>query len=277
MRQPLSRETPVNARRFQKWIGDYGGYRYQVTEHRLNDWLNQFKDDDRIIAARILDSVDFVGHERIANAYRDCLAALPGWDKAAGRRKGKWRFVAFSGSAGESGDSMLHEFRLANGLDSKRFDSLFILRRDLLQENLGADDTVVFVDDFSGTGRQICTAWEETFRELLVGGPTAYLILAAAGDEALKNIRSKTELSPHVGFRLTNRDRFFHEDCGHFTAEEKRTILKYCEKLQPENPKGMGDCGYAIVFCHRCPNNSIPVLWCHTDAWWAIFPRSRLP
>ena len=67
-----------------------------------------------------------------------------------------------SRSAGESGDAMLYQFRLANGLDGRGFNELFVSRSDLFRlpmlpegdpNRLGEDDVVVLLDDFSGTGK----------------------------------------------------------------------------------------------------------------------------
>jgi len=41
---------------------------------------------------------------------------------------------------------MLHAFRLPNSLDKRKFDSLFVGKRDLPGEQLGAEDCVVFVE-----------------------------------------------------------------------------------------------------------------------------------
>src|SRR5207245_1228910 len=80
----------------------------------------------------------------------------------------------------ESSDRMLHTFRAANGLNAERFDNLFIHKSELLRQNLGAADTVVFVDDFAGTGEQAVTAWKESLGELLPGRPRIFLVLAVA-------------------------------------------------------------------------------------------------
>jgi hypothetical protein len=44
---------------------------------------------------------------------------------------------------------MLAAFRVANQLTAKRHDELFIYKADLMKEQLGPEDTVVFVDDFT--------------------------------------------------------------------------------------------------------------------------------
>ena len=126
MRRPSPRNTPIDISRMTAWTDDFAGYRYNITERRIDRWLNQFDDKHRDIAARVLDCVDFISHEQMAQAFREILNSLNGWHRKEGQRQGKWRFVAFSGSAGESGDSMLHKFRLANGLNGRNYDSLFI-------------------------------------------------------------------------------------------------------------------------------------------------------
>src|SRR5207249_3575458 len=132
-----------------------------VNEGRIDRWLGQFQAAHRDIAARVLDATEFVSNEQIAEAYRQALRALPGWHMNQARRRGRWRFVPFSFSAGESGDSMLHVFRVANALQHRRYDELFIHIRDLPSAALDEDDTVVFVDDFSGTGDQAVRNWND--------------------------------------------------------------------------------------------------------------------
>ena len=65
---------------------------------------------------------------------------------------------------------MLHHFRVANRLDARSLHELFVSRSDLFRQpslpdddpqKLGEDDVVVLLDDFSGTGTQVCNAWND--------------------------------------------------------------------------------------------------------------------
>src|ERR1700730_11537583 len=58
------------------------------------------------------------------------------------QRRWFWFFGAFSGSVGESGDRMIHEFRMANSMTRKQFNYLFIHRSELVQNKIGPADTV---------------------------------------------------------------------------------------------------------------------------------------
>ncbi len=273
MREPLPRNSPINSTRIGDWTRLFLEYRIPGTEERIDEWLNQFEVNDRDIAARILDSVDFMTNEQIADAFRSILNNIQGWSRDESSRTGKWRFVAFSTSAGESGDSMLYKFRHANGLNGRTFKHLFIYKSELLKEELGPKDKVVFVDDFSGTGSQICDAWLDNIKELLPGNPEVYIVLIAANILAKNKIEEKTNLSVRTNIELTERQNFFSASCTYFNRTEKNKILRYCKLVDNRFPKGFGDCGFVIVFAHTCPNNSIPILRANHPSWMGLFPR----
>ena len=273
MNRPLDRLAPIDARRFSRWLASFAGYR-NVTQRKIELWLEQFDPADRDLAARVLDAIYFVDQQHIRNAFNDALMSIPGWSKNPSERSGRWLFVPFSSSAGESGDSMLHGFRMATGLTLRRYDSLFYHRSQLLSATPGPEDTVVLVDDFSGTGNQATTSWSSTFAELLPGGPRTFLLLVAATDTALNKIREKTEMEPICEIPLTsNRSSIFSPGCPHFTQAEKDRLLTYCARADRAHPKGYGDCGLVVVLAHRCPNNSIPVLHAVNRHWDGLFPR----
>ena len=148
MKQPLPCGTAIDMRRITGWLNDFTGYRHAITEGRIDRWLKQFDTPDQDLAARILDVTDFITHEQINSAFRSILATLDGWHIEEEKRIGRWYFVAFSASAGESGDEMLHCFRQANNLNGRRYNHLFKYKSELLQENLGPNDSVVFIDKF---------------------------------------------------------------------------------------------------------------------------------
>jgi hypothetical protein len=273
MKQPLAPGTEISLPRISDWVDNFGSYRHQVTDPKIERWLRQFSAGDQDLAARLLDVIDFVGHTQMSQLFRQMLGAIPGWDLNPKKRSGRWRFAPYSTSSGQSGDSMIHSFRLANNLDSKANDELFIRPRDLLAEQLKADDTVVLIDDFSGTGRQVCDSWERPLQELLPSEPRTFIMLLAASSTARLRIIAETPLRPIIGFELTNADNLFNEACTHFSTAEKKILLRYCRRARGHNPTGFGDCGFVVVFAHRCPNNSLPILHKSEGNWAGLFPR----
>jgi hypothetical protein len=188
--------------------------------------------------------------------------------------RGKFAFVAFSSSAGESGDNMLHQFRIANSLNHRQFDSLFIGRSDLLRVGLGADDTVVFLDDFVGTGNQAVTAWQNMFQELTAGIGNVYLVTVGAFRVGSERVKKETRMQLLTHRSLGYQDNLFHDNCNHFSTHDKGRLLHYCKIASPARPRGFGDCGLVIVLYHQCPNNSLAILHASSQAWEPLFPRS---
>jgi hypothetical protein len=285
MRRPFAPGTPVDARRYKRWIASFGSYRGGITNPLIEGWFGNFDDDDQDLAARVLDVVEYYGHIQIHAAYRQALKTLPGWHKLASKRVGKWRFAAMSGSAGESGDAMLHHFRVANELDKKEFNPLFVTRSELFRQpllpegdpqKLGTDDVVVLLDDFSGTGTQVDDAWNDpqtSFGALLAGVGKVYLVLVAASHVAKKRIAEKTTLSLVPGHWLHDSDNAFSAKCKHFTTADRERLLHYGKIADKKNPMGFGDCGFVVIFQHRPPNNTIPILHEDHSKWTGLFPR----
>jgi len=273
MRAPLPRGSSIDGNRVADWLNVFEGYRTSVTEGGIQRWIDQFAREDRDMAARLLDSVEFINTQRIRTAFRELLNSFEGWHIDPAKRKGEWRFVPFSASPGTSADSMIHVFRQANGLSSNKFNSLFKYKSDLLRETFSQNDTIVFVDDFSATGNQACESWKLFFDEIMPPEPRKILVLVASSDSALERIRAETELEVINDILLNNSDNIFHEACNHFSQGEKGRLLRYCQRADRGKPRGYGDCGYVVVFSHRCPNNSIPVLHVTKPQWRGVFPR----
>ena len=274
MNLPLDRGSEIDAHRYQTWLARFAVYRTPVTQGLVELWLKQFPSTEFDLAARVLDSVLFLNHTHISQCFRQLLEGMEGWDKSAKKRKGQWYFVPFSRSEGESGNSMLHQLRMATGMAKREFDPLFVNRSDLVALKPSAEDTVILIDDFSGSGKQASDSWNEMFSELLFGGPRVVLMLVAATSSALKRISKETEMEPVCGTTLHARDDIFSTACKHFTDAEKATLLEYCKRASPSNPKGFGDCGLVVVLAQRCPNNSIPILHANHKKWRGLFPRN---
>jgi hypothetical protein len=273
MQKPLNRGEPLNNARYKRWLANFSTYASHVTRQKIELWLDQFDAPDQDVANRILDAVLFIGHDQIRNTFRQLLDGIPGWHSDPTKRKGQWVFVPFSGSVGESGDSMVHAFRMATGMTQKRFNPLFVHRSELVRLRLKPEDTVVLIDDFSGTGNQATTAWKEVFSEILSEEPRTFLLLVAATKEAVVAVRENTEMELSCGKILDKRHNFFAEQCNVFSNKEKSTVEHYCRIADNRYPRGSGSSGLLVVLAHRCPNNSLPILHADHKSWSGLFPR----
>jgi hypothetical protein len=265
--------TPIDTKRLRGWTQSFASYRHQVSEQAIGDWLAQFQNGHRDVAARLLDVIDFYTADRISAAFRTSLASLPGWDFDEKKRQGTWRFAALSRSAGESGDAMMHRFRVANGMDAKRYNHIFIHPSQIVLEKLGSDDKLVLIDDFVGTGDSVCSAWRESFEELVAGIGKVYLVVVAAVSGGRAKIGSQTSITCVAGHELTKGDNIFAAECDKFSAVDKTSMMAYCKRAHKKEPRGYGNCGLVLVFQHRCPNNTLPIFHVDNGKWTGIFPR----
>lgn len=270
MKKPLPRNSPLSPNRRQAWLVSFQGYRHVIDDGAIQNWLGQFEENHRDIGARVLDSVEFIRPEEIDAAYRTLLASLPGWHSSEARRHGTWKFVPFTSSAGESGDMMIAKFRGTNNMSGKQYKHLFAYRSELA--SLGKDDTVVFIDDFSGSGSQVEEYWP-MLDEILAGRPTAYLMLVAATSRARQVISDTTSLHLHASRFLDASDDIFSTASRHFSQAEKDVLETYCWKADKKAPKGYGECGLLLVLAHKAPNNTIPVLHKTNTRWTGLFRR----
>jgi hypothetical protein len=203
--------------------------------------------------------------------YRRSLARLGGWNPNRQQRPGRWFFAGY-GSAGESGQAMLRIFREANNLSAQRHQDLFVSSRELPSLKLSAQDTVVFIDDFAGTGAQVVKSWPVT-KELLGSEARAFLVLCAITQRALSKISSDTGLRVISNVVLNHSHNVLSTRSTTFTGNEKTRLREYCRRADPRNPEGFGNCGLLLVLSHRTPNNSLPILHVNLPRWRGIFPR----
>lgn len=272
MRKPKRRGTELSEARFEEWIERFSAFRDAISPGKIERWLARFDEEERDIAARILDCVEVISNQQIRAAFRRILQDLPGWADHEEARRGRWFFVARETSAGESGGTMLNVFRNANGMSSSKFNHLFRYVRDLPGLGLGPDDNVVFIDDFSGTGDQVCDDWK-VLKEIVAGKPNLLLVLMAIPADTLQRIEDETDYRVQSDILVSEQDNIFSPKCKHFNAREKYIIEKYCRKASKGAPRGYGDRGLLLVFHHGCPNNSIPILHANKRAWVGLFPR----
>jgi hypothetical protein len=271
MRAPSRRGAAVDDARFDGWLDRFRFYRHPPNKTAIQSWLNRFANGERDLAARILDCVEVIPDIRIQEGYQQALRNLPGWNTNKQERDGNWFFVGF-GDAGESGPSMVRTFREANHLTAERYDYLFCNILEIPSKKLTAADTIVFIDDFSGTGRQVCKKWR-IISELIATDAQCFLILTAATDEAIRKIQQETELTVRVKFRIQNNENIFAASCQRFNAVERQALLPYCTIADAKEPMGFGGCGLLYVLSHKTPNNSVPILHANHRRWHGLFPR----
>ncbi|MRL69800.1 hypothetical protein [Brevundimonas sp. SPF441] len=265
---------PATDEQLSAWEARFRPYRRHPTRECLIAWLRQFEEEHQSIAHRVLDNVILLSEDDILQGYKGTLESLPGWSKQPNARIGRWFFVGM-GDAGESGQAMLRLFREANGLSADRWQSLCVMPRELPGLALKAVDSVVFVDDFAGSGQQMVDYWPY-IEELVASEAKCYLALSATTTRAQTQIQTNTELEVRAPVVLQEKDNLFSDACEVFSADEKVVLERYGKKASKSQPRGFKDCGLAIVLSHKTPNNSVPILHANHANWISPFPRQLI-
>ena len=270
---PTADELPdgIAPEQLADWYDRFRFYRHPPSRDELIAWLKQFKAEHLPLASKLLDNVIIVSDRDIQQGYHDGLAALPGWHIDEAKRAGRWAFVGLGGQA-ESGPAMLHMFREANNLTSDKFQTLFVTPADLPELKLTAHDTVVFVDDFAGTGEQFSKRWD-LYRELIAGEAKIHMFLAAATSAAMGVLGALDDIAVQARMVLPASANIFSAANTAFSEDEKAFVLSYCKLADKRNPQGWGKCGLLMVISRKTPNNSIPILHAKSRRWHPVFPR----
>lgn len=270
-----SADTVTVDARMPGWLEAFKHYRAPPTSTKIGEWLDLFRDEHKDLAKKVLDNVTVVGEMDILTGYKAALKSIPGWHIDPTKREGNWFFVGF-GKPGESGPAMLRLFREANNLAYARYDTLFRTLSELASLELEAKDHVIFVDDFSGSGKQVLKMWP-TIEEMVASEASCYLVLTALTDLARRDIERDTELHILAKYDLDPSFSLFHENNTSFTDDERDVIESYCAFADPSNPKGVGNLGVMFVLSHKSANNCLPILHINTPQWRGILPRYLKP
>jgi hypothetical protein len=253
------------------WLARFRYYRRPPSEDDIRAWLGYFGAGDEAVAEAVLERITVISEEDIQRGYRAALEAIPGWNRRRDRRPGEWVILGFGGP-GQSGGDMLRKFREANRLSADRFDYLFTSIAELASLELTQEDTVIFVDDFSGTGDQIAKHWR--VHAELAGGARSYLILTAATQQAVERILDLPDLDELLVRQVLGPEANILSDANtDFSDAEKIVIQQYCEQADRKQPRGFGECGLLLVLSHKTPNNSLPILHVNKPTWRGLFPR----
>jgi len=259
-----------------------------ITEFQFNKWLTNFlTDEDRYLAARLLENLTFRSQEMVGSAIAHILQCIlpaelrrvglrfPSIEDfmqavSAGGAHHPVRFVEVEGGnqPGKSGAVLMRELhRLGNV-----HNGLLIKAQDI-KGLTGSVKALVFVDDMLGTGTQFIAfakanhLADETGKRKLI-----YCPLAAYSD-GLKNLANECPwlvvcpvevFGPkHRFFRGEDaRPEVWSIDRVNLVAEVRAHMEMMCKR------GGISSSGYGlellIGFHHATPNNTLPVMYAKT-------------
>lgn len=261
----------------------------RLSEDRIRGWLDQFQYlDERRLMLRVLQNVKFYGAGLIRDRLRQAdgvVRRAAGTPRTSSSRPANDVVVSYLGSPGKSGATYARLYA-----DENRVSSANVVERDRIGDYLFEHDdidSVVFLDDFLGTGSQAieyltllaegrAQTWPARAMRVFFVSVAGLQEAAQQAEETLRAMRF--DLQVCICDPLGDQDRLFTPSSLAFIdngerGEAETVARKYGRALWPQHPLGYGGLGLAIVFDQSIPNNSLPVLWQAGPGWRPLFPR----
>ncbi|MEG4852977.1 ATP-binding protein [Microcoleus sp. B5-D4] len=265
----------------------------EITPSHVRAWLDQFSDNlERRLMFKLLENVTFYSEIKIREKLRiihkftkkDITFSI----KEDQRRSREVLLSSFDNPA-KSSSSYARMYAAENKVISSHVASLEDIPKSLDQDHEKRISAIVFIDDIIASGGSIIDGIEKL--NLICGktieGRNIKVVIATicgleSGREAIeRTVESKIpfKVEIYICDTLDDSNRCFTDNSLVFDDEGERRRAKeiahkYGVKLQKKGPLGFDGGQLLVVFKDTCPNNSLPILWCHVESSWTpLFRR----
>lgn len=272
----------------------------------IEEWLNNFQganaEAERAIALRLLSQFVCLDQTEIEQSLKAVYRLLFRYPTLQSIRRAngnsmdpgviepayesslqRTRFLGL-GAPGSSGNLLLYHFRQQNELPDDLFCSTESAKASVAA---GAVDTLVYIDDVSGSGKQATDFWRDHLTDAVLADKKIYYFPLFGTAKALNKIRDKTGFTARSLFTLDGSFRCFSTRSRYFADGEESTrrlakeiCLRYGKKIEPSAPLGFRDGQLLLGFSHNTPNNTLPIFWSTgkgSHSWRPLFVRKKKP
>ncbi len=252
----------------------YRGYKPQPLKFfSALRWLNQFEEQDRMLAERLLDNVIYLSESTTREILVNQNAELMKRLRDVGLPAKKLIYVSFH-EAGSSSPVMLNLLRDSANLE--RMGCRLIDGRNTLglvkAMNAVGEGALIYIDDFVGSGTQFCTE-RDFIAKNFVGTFSEFIIAPSICEEAFGKMDERG-IQPFAGHKHVKAERPLHAESSVFDDVQRRRIAAVCRGI---NKFGLGfqDLATMVVLYRNAPN-SVPIMLrgnVNQSPYFGIFPR----
>jgi hypothetical protein len=266
---------------------------------RPTAWLNNFEEQDRGIAAFLLDKFTFYSQRYtdalLTSSYNSLNSFLnPCSQEEANKLISDAKFTLITGETPNPTDSGFLICRRLRQLFNIRESNIVSPEQALSHAISGG--MVIFVDDFIGSGDQFLRTWKRNYSS---NYPCSFFDIASqrdfhsiyltiiALDSGLENIRNEAPSVNVAACHVLDEKSTVHGIVSNlFTTSEINNFLeKYVDRLTPREHYierhrefkkfGYHSKGLMLGFEHSVPDASLPIFWSiGTDGWVPLFERA---
>jgi hypothetical protein len=237
--------------------------------------MKQFNRRDRKYVHLLLDNVIYLSEATVREVLVKQNAALMQRLTIAGLRPHQLVYVQVH-DAGSSSPVMLNMLRDAAGLEQRGcnfLDSKNTLGITEVTNDLG-EGALIYVDDFVGSGTQLCEARD--FAIKYVVGTFSEFVLAPSICEEGRDVLEQRGIEVFSGHVHSKAERPLHAESALFEPEAKKRLCELCEQIDPRTALGFKRLAAMVVLYRNAPDN-VPVLLRgnpHQTPYVGIFPRT---
>jgi len=220
-------------------------------------WLANFSPAHWPIALKLAQQIQYYDINRIHGLVGSLHALVERKRKQLGFKRSSVLYLPF-GRTEESGAQILRCYRQVNKrhVQVSQLTSLPEIKGQLATRK---HPTVFFLDDFVGTGNQVCTGWREVVSQIIPEYVPCFLAVIAASTEGIRRIEAETPLEVVCVHTIGARLQLTKSACRGLSTEDRKVITNYCVKAQ-NMPLGFGNLGLMLSFAYGTPNNTISAI-----------------
>ncbi len=242
-----------------------------VSISKYEEWLQQFEQTEIPYIEKLITNFNYFSFFRVqkhlSELYDSIMKAVIDLDNVI--------FVPV-GYVVKSGSVVAYFFRKVNQLRENQF----LPYSELNANSLNKIETIVFLDDYIGTGHQSINVWRniKTNFDQLEKFPKLIYATIVGYTEGVNKVEQATDFKVITSFAYGPDQLPFHPDSKIFNSENelskaKEIISKYGQKLYPKYPLGYKDNSGLFSFFYSTPNNTLPIFWSIQNNWTPLLPR----
>jgi len=252
---------------FNPFEGDIG-------DDEIKRWLDQFEKTEQPLIIKLLEKFKYYSSKKV-NVLLKKL-----WTMILNDLKTSIDNVWFVpvGYVAKSGSAIAYFLKKVNNLNIDKFISI----NEINSIKVGSETTIVFLDDYIGSGNQASMFWSSKIKEKYIDkscNSLFYGVLVGL-NEGIQKIEANTNFKVHAVDVFSERDLPFSEESKILKdvkekEEIKKIIKKYGEKFFPEYPFGYNSLSTLIGFFYSTPNSTFPIFWSKENAWKPLLPHGE--
>jgi hypothetical protein len=263
---------------FARWraVYKFPDYKPQPVTHKsFLRWFRQFEKQDRTALRVLLSKMIYFTEEDIEAALVEQNTAILNRLGFLGIAPEKTIYLQIH-EAGSSSPVMLNKLRDRALLEKHR--CIFLDSNDVLtihkKTNELEDGAIVYVDDFTGTGRQFCTT-RDNVKENIVGSFVEFLLVPVICEEALYEL-GKRDIEAYASYIHSKAERPLHENSTILEPLTKDRLRKLCKEINPRGGLGYKNSATMAVLYNNSPNLVPSILRgsLNQRPWKGLVPRT---